>query len=322
MSKPKELYLYSPIYDFVAETLISAMEEASEGDITIRVNTPGGNPIAGWGIIAKMQEIKNSVKIKVDGAAQSMGAFMLLFAEEVEALDVSSFMFHRAAMYAPSAEDQMFLDKVNADLRSKLEAKVGAAKFKEVTGVSIKSLFEAEERIDVNLSAKQMKDLGVVTKITKLTPKDLNAFNDKMYRVAATSETEPVKTPIKNTMNIEKLKAEHKEVFDAIFNLGVEAEKDRAGAWMTYADVDPEAVKKGIEGGKPISQTQMSEFTRKAISAETLKALEGGSPAAVETEEDKTKGKSVEATKKEKEFADFQKDLNAKLGIKTPEAVK
>lgn len=322
MSKPKELYLYSPIYDFVAETLISAMEEADGLDICMRVNSPGGNPISTWGVCAKMQERTNSNKIKVDGGAMSSACYMLLFADEVEALDVSTFMLHRAAMYNPSPEDQLYVDKVNADLRAKLEAKVGAAKFKQVTGVSIKSMFEDEERIDVNLTAKQMKELGIVTKITKLNPADITAFNDKMYRVAAaTSEQEQVKTPIiKNTMTIEKLKAEHKDVFDAIFNQGVEAEKDRAGAWMTYADVDPEAVKKGIEGGKAISQTQMSEFTRKAISAETLKALEGGNPPAVETEEDKTNGKSVEATKKEKEFSDFQKNLNAKLHIKTVEA--
>ena len=77
-----------------------------------------------------------------------------------------------------------FLMVGDGSLREKLEAKVGAAKFKEVCGCSIKSMFEDEKRTDINLTAKQMKEMGIVTKITKLTPADVTATDGNTLTVA------------------------------------------------------------------------------------------------------------------------------------------
>ena len=102
----KELYLYSTIYDFVAERLIAEMEAVKGEDITLRVNTPGGNIFAGWGIIAKMQEHEGKVKIKADGMAGSFGLYMLAFADEVEALDMTTGLLHRADVPVDGNRDQ------------------------------------------------------------------------------------------------------------------------------------------------------------------------------------------------------------------------
>lgn len=292
----KELYLYSPIYDFSAEQLIAAMEENNGDDIVIRLNTPGGSVFAGWGIVAKMLERGGKTTIKVDGCAMSMGALLLPFADTVEALDVTVIMLHRAHMYVSTPEDQAFLDKVNKTLRSKLEAKINVEKLKEITGTSIDDLFTAKDRIDLFLTAKQAKQIGLVDKINSVDPKELSAFHSKMFAVAA--EHTPIKeTTIKNnTMTIEKLKAEHPALFAEVVAIGVAQEKDRVEACLTFIEIDAVGVKAAIESGKPLSQKQIADFALKGISATTLKKVEGESTKEIKTEE--VKEAKTEAQKK------------------------
>lgn len=308
----KEIYLYSPIYDFVAENIISQMEECGNEDMVMRMNTPGGSVLAGWGIIAKMQECKGKCKIKVDGAAMSMGAYMLPFADTVECLDVSQIMLHRASMQCDTPEDKAFLDTVNSNLRTKLSAKIDGKKLKELKGVSIKDLFEKEEVIDLHLSAKEAKAIGLVDKINSVNPKELKAFNDKFYSVAAEQKTIIEKINTKIIMTIEKLKAENPDVYAQVLALGIAQEKDRVEACLAFNEIDPVGVKAAIESGKNLSQKQMSEFSLKAMSVKTLEAVKKDSPGAITTDE-----VTAEKTEKENAIAAFEKSLNAKLKLKT-----
>ena len=314
----KELYLYSGIYDFTAEDLIAAMEENKSDKVTLRINSPGGSVFAGWGIIAKMQEL-DSVSIKVDGAAMSMAGYFLLFSDNVEALDVSTFMFHRADMYVSNPEQQAFLDKVNSTLRAKMEARIGSAKFKAVTGTSIKDLFESEKRIDLFLDAKQMKELGIVKTITKLKPAEAKAFNDKLYAVAATAAPAPTSLPNPNPikMTIEKLKAEFSDVFAAIFKQGVDEERDRTGALLAYMPADPEAVTKLIKDGGKLTQTMQAEFGVKMLNASALEKIKKDSAGNVITE---APAAVTEMTAAEKELFEKENRIRVSAGLKPLEA--
>lgn len=304
----KELYLYNPIYDFVAEDLISAIEDNMGSPITIRENTPGGNVFATFGICAKMIE-HGDVTIKVDGAAMSSGANLLPYAKYVECLDVSTFLLHRADMYCESESDKQFLAKINTDLRAKLELRVDADKFKKVCGCTMDEMFNAETRVNVTLDAKQAKSIGLVNKINKLTPAEMTAFNNKMYQVAAIIE-EP-KQEIFSKMTIDKLKAENPDLYKQIFDLGVEAEKDRVEACLVYNEIDPKAVKEAIESGKPLTAKQMAELNLKSFNVQALKSLENDNPeAVVTTEETKVK------TEKEKQLAQFEASAKGHLNLK------
>lgn len=317
----KEILFYN--YGIGADTVqafISAMEEAKAEDVVVRVNSPGGNPFFGWGAVAKFKEHTEGKKIKVDGAAQSMAAYFLLFCDDVEALDVSNILFHRAHMNIYSTEDQNYLDQINANLRKKLEAKVDAAKWKEVTGISIKEMFEGENRIDVSLNAKQAKQLGIVTKIVTLKPDELTAFNERFSGVAAKIEnTENIN---KNTMTKEEFKAKHPDVYASIVKEGTDSERDRVGSHLAFLKADPEAVVKGIKEGKALSATDMAELSVKMMSANSLEKIETESADAVVTAEVKDKGADAAAkTKEQKEIAEFEKKVDAHLNL-TPAAQK
>ncbi|KKN55737.1 hypothetical protein LCGC14_0579470 [marine sediment metagenome] len=317
----KELLLYSPIFDLTAETLINGIDENMGEPIIIRANTPGGDVMAGWGIIAKMQE-HGDITMKIDGSVASMGTFIAIFANKVEALDVSKIHLHRASADVDNQEDQDFVDDVNADLKKKLKAKIDEAKFKEITGVSINQLFDADENITVTLSAKQAKEVGLVDKVITLKPSEVKAFQDKYFKIAALKNDvdEPVTQPIKNkpksktmsieTLKIEALKAEHPDIFKEIYDQGVNAERDRVGAWATFLDVDSKKVIKAIKEGDDLTATATAELTRKSVTAKALKNIEGD--GAEETETEETEGVK---TAKEKKIEAFQKEVDINLGL-------
>jgi len=101
-----EILLYSPIFNFTAEFFIRELEEFKDEDVVARLHTPGGDVLAAWGMIAKALEHPNKFSIKVDGQAASMGAYLLLFFDDVSALNFSRFTLHRASMFNESGRSE------------------------------------------------------------------------------------------------------------------------------------------------------------------------------------------------------------------------
>jgi len=338
---PKEILLYNFIFDFTAEELIGKMEEAKAEAIVLRINSGGGNVEDAWGTIAKFKEHTHAKTIKVDGIANSMSAFFLAFAEDVEALNVSSFTLHRAS-FAPflemdhdfmTVEKRERLDEINSQLRAALEAKIDVPKFEEITGVTMDELFSMDDQIDVRLTAAQAKEVGLINKVTQITPEVSAAIRSKTLKIAATTagieykeEKAPkakkeIKKPEQNsnhqpksdTMDLETLKSENPDLYKEIFAKGVTAEKDRVGAWMAFNDIDPVAVSEGIKEGEAISATVTAEFARKAMSPEVLARIEKDSADKVETDKPEDK----EETEKEKKVAAFEKEVRSEVGLET-----
>lgn len=302
----KELYLYSPIYSFVAEAVLSQIEDNMENDVILRTLTPGGSVFAAYGIYAKIKEHGN-ITLKVDGSADSAGSFLPLYSKDSECLNVSRFTFHRADMFVEDEQEQALLDGVNKDLKAQMLKKIDAAKWEEVTGTTIEQLFDPKTRIDVTLTGIQAKKVGLINRVINLTPeieKSLAAFNSKLFNVNQTTQT--TKKP---NMTIEQLKAENPAVYAEIIALGKAEEKDRVESIMAFIEVDPAACKTAIESGKNLTQKQMSEFAIKAMSKNTLVAIAGEAAAATPTTEADDKIK----TEKAKELEAFSNSVDAFL---------
>lgn len=330
-----EVLLYGFIWTQSAIEFINAINEAPEGELTVRINSEGGDVNYGYGMIAKYREFEGTKKVKIDGQAASMAAFYLLYADDVEALDVSRIMFHRAG-YSTWYEEQMpdatraELIEMNSKLEAAFRAKVDVKKFEELKGIKVKDLFSLSDRKEVFLSASEAKQIGLVDRITKITPQKKMQINAEMQRAAASfsgiqtnswfSENKPEATKqtinTNKTMTQEELQAQHPALYASVLNAGVqqgiEQERDRVGAWATFSEVDPKAVKDGIASGKAMNQTVMAELTVKMISGQKLKDLETettaqpGANAAID--------KPVDAEVKTPQ-AKFEDSVMAKLGI-------
>ena len=136
----KEVLIYGGINSSSASDFIKEIDSAGDEDLTIRINTPGGNPEAGFGMIAKLQEREGKTNIKIDGSAYSMGLFMAAYADNVEALDTSEFLFHRAAYpqwyeqeYMTEAESENLV-RINSSLEKAFRNSIDVKAFEEMKG--------------------------------------------------------------------------------------------------------------------------------------------------------------------------------------------
>lgn len=315
----KEIILYSSVSAWSATDFISALEASKNSDVVIRMNTPGGSVYDGYGMIAKYNEFPNSKKIKVDGRADSFGAFMLCYAnpEDVECLDVSSFTFHRAALpswieadanyFTQEVKDQ--LNSINATLRTAIESKCTPQQWKAVTKTSLDDMFSLSSRIDVKLNATQAKKLGIVGNIMAITPKKLQEI--KAYSQDLAAELIPYINA--ETMTIQDVKA-NTEVFEAIKADILNAEKDRIGAFAAFKDIDAAAVLDEIVSGRSFTQTFAATMSVKAMSKQGIANLTQASAPSVNTPDT-----STEKSKEEKEVEAFAStmtnDLKSRFGI-------
>lgn len=313
-----EILLYDTIASDSAQAFITALNASGTEDLTVRINTPGGEPNYMWGMLAKYSEYKGKKNVKVDGAAYSGGLYFLCYCDSAECLDVSEGLAHRAAYsqwyeaeYMTAAEKENLI-ATNKNLRAALEAKVDADKFAKETGVTLDELFSMDDRKDVYLDAKQMKRLGLVNSIVTLTPKKkqeivalAGKYHQPVYeKVAAFGETKP--TPDKKViMDKQTLKAEHREVYDAIIKEALDEERDRVNALLAFVDVDTEGVVKTIKEGGKLTMTAMAELSRKQFSKEALEKIEKENAKEVVTGEATTKV----LTEKEKEVATLENKL-------------
>lgn len=293
----KELYLYSAIYPWTAESIISAIENANGEDIVIRINSIGGDVFSGWGIAKKIREYEGKVHAKVDGLAASMAAAILLYADSVEASSVSRIMLHQAS----GGNNAELLAGINNDMRKQLKSKLSNDDFKSVTGVTIDGMFSGENK-DYWLNAKDAKKAGIVNKVVKLTTAELS--ENKIINIAAqlngatpdnsgegnsTPKPEPKESLKTNSkkMTKDEFIRENPEAYAAmkadIEKAAVKKERDRIAACMKFYPADPKAVQAVIDSGESIFENQalMADLTIKMQSPEILAKLKDDSPKDV-----------------------------------------
>lgn len=316
-----KLFINTALYSFYVQEYLQSLSEFPEDeDLQVIINTPGGSVHQGWLLCEAFASRAGRVDMKIAGMAASMGVMFPLYSDYCEALDVSDFMLHRADMYVSNEEDQKFLDKVNKNMYNKLKEKIDDAKLKQITGFSLKDIFESEKRIDVWITAKNAKDIGLIDKVVKLQRKSqAAAFFDvdkKPVEDIVDKKDEEIHEKDKNlnnqnnnSMTLAELKSNHPDLYNQIFNEGVSAEKERCEAWMEFSDVDPEAVKKGIENGKDISRKEMAAFSRKIMEAGLKKNISG------EEEEIETTDDPDAKTKEQKELDAFDQEVKAEFGL-------
>ena len=310
-----EVLLYSDIQSQTASDFIHEVNAISDDELTVRVSCNGGDVLYGWGVIAKFREFKGVKRVKIDGKARSMAAFLPCYTDDVTALDVSDFVLHRAAYpdryeQSMSTEGRLELLRINNHLEDALRAKVDVEKFESITGTTLAELFSLETRIDVSLTASQALEVGLINEIIKITPDKKQKIEARTLAIAAkyegklpnTTATVADKSSNNNQdskiikMNIEKLKTDHPDVYAQAVAKGVSEERDRVGSWATFNSIDPVAVVAGIKSGEAISQTAMAEFSMKAMAGKQIEKIEKESAKETPT----ATVESVELTETEK----------------------
>lgn len=315
---PKQILLYGMIDSWSAmefnECIQELQEEGPIDELTLRINTEGGSPEYGWGIISMFKDLDCVKKVKVDGQAHSMGAFILCYVNEAESLDVAEFLIHRAAYPEYFEASSYFTEpikenliRINKSLESAFRAKVDVAMFEEMKGVKVKDIFSMDSRIDVFLTAKEAKKIGLISKVTSLTAAAANEIktyakaassNKKIFIPKIEAENNIIINNLKpNKMTVAEFKASNPEAFNEIVNEGIIAERDRVGSLLAFHDIDPKGIEDAIKEGKTLTSTMAAELTRKAVAKASVKGLEDDSAKNITTEDQGVSNENTDSNK-------------------------
>jgi len=342
---------YSTLFFF--DQIKEATKDNKDEDLVLRVNTEGGEPDYMLSILEKVQELGNQIYIKGGAMMHSSGFFAMCYvpAERVECSDVTQAVLHRAA-YSQWLEkhaefkDSVYditLQKTNKDLEKALRARAdievleSLPQFKE-KNLKLKDIFSMDSRIEVVLTGADLKKIGLVSKINKMTPTkqaELNAeieafkkcnslqdFRAAAKVIAKNESSQQTDEPKITDMTLEELKTK----FPAVYAQakaegekdGADAEFDRVDAIMVFAEIDPAEVKKAIASRKPLTQKQMAELSLKSVNAGLLKKTKNDSAPKVTPDASTIKKEGEEAADddpKTKKLAEFEASLDARLGL-------
>ena len=168
--KNRIILLSGEIDDILANTVVAELlylDSLSHDDISIYINSPGGNVTSGFAIYDTMNFIKSDVSTICLGIAASMAAFLLSSGKEGKryALPNSEVMIHQPLGGASGQATEI---KIAAEHILKTKKKLNEILAKN-TGKSIKQIENDTDR-DNYLTADDANNYGLVDKILTPTP--------------------------------------------------------------------------------------------------------------------------------------------------------
>lgn len=141
---------------------------AGSGDITVWLNSPGGDCVAAAQIYNMLMDYKGSVTVKIDGIAASAASVIAMAGTKVLMSPVSMMFIHNpmTAAYGNSAEMQKAIDmlgSVKDSILNAYEIKTGMSRTK------LSHLMDAETWMDAN----KAMELGFADEIMKRSVEDI-----------------------------------------------------------------------------------------------------------------------------------------------------
>jgi ATP-dependent Clp protease, protease subunit len=127
------------------------------GDVTLRINSPGGDVFAARAMVAAMSGYAGQITAHVDGYAASAASLIAVSAGRTIMADGSFLMIHKAWTFAMGNADDLvstaaLLEKVDSTIAETYAAKAGtdAAGFAQM--MTEETWFTAEEAVNIGLA--------------------------------------------------------------------------------------------------------------------------------------------------------------------------
>jgi ATP-dependent Clp protease protease subunit len=156
---------------------------SGSGDITVWINSPGGDCVAAAQIYNMLMDYKGNVTVKIDGIAASATSVIAMAGTKVMVSPVSMLMIHNPATVAMGDAAEMqkaisMLDEVKESIINAYEIKTGMSRTK------LSHMMDAETWMDAHTAV----DLGFADEILMRpgeTPVENNADGPMLFSRAA-----------------------------------------------------------------------------------------------------------------------------------------
>ena len=188
--------------DDVTPQLFKEELNAGNGDITVWINSPGGDCVAAAQIYNMLSNYAGKVTVKIDGIAASAASVIAMAGDTVLVSPVSMMMIHNPATIAwgDSAEMQKaiaMLDEVKESIINAYEIKTGLDRKK------LSKLMDAETWMDANsaveygfadeiMRRKTAEDMAVPTVSMMYSPAQVtNSLKEKIAKKCKVEKPKP-----------------------------------------------------------------------------------------------------------------------------------
>lgn len=185
---------------------------AGSGDITVWLNSPGGDCVAAAQIYNMLMDYKGSVTVKIDGIAASAASVIAMAGTKVLMSPVSTMMLHNPMTIAYGNSDEMqkaieMLDSVKDSIINAYEIKTGLSRAKLSHLMDAETWMDANKAVELGFAdgilqrAEQSSD--VIAPTASMMYSRVNVVNSLMGKIAAKCAIEP-----KNGRSVDELKSQ------------------------------------------------------------------------------------------------------------------
>jgi ATP-dependent Clp protease, protease subunit len=171
--------------DDITPALFKAELMGGSGDITIWINSPGGDCVAASQIYSMLKDYKSNVIVKIDGIAASAASVIAMAGSQVLMAPTSIMMIHNPLTVAIGDSEEMqkaiaMLDEVKESIINAYELKTGMSRSK------ISHLMDAETWLNANKAVEMGFADDILFKESK-TPDDMTKNSFIFNRRAVTN---------------------------------------------------------------------------------------------------------------------------------------
>lgn len=189
--------------DDVTPQLFRDELNAGSGDITVWINSPGGDCVAAAQIYNMLMDYKGNVTVKIDGIAASAASVIAMAGTKVLMSPVSMMMIHNpmTIAFGDSAEMQKaieMLGSVKDSIINAYEIKTGLSRAKLSHLMDAETWMDANKAVELGFADEVIKRSGDTEDVEAPTVSMLyskaNVVNSLMDKIAAKCAIEPKPT--------------------------------------------------------------------------------------------------------------------------------
>ena len=155
--------------DEVTPGLFREELSACDGDITVWINSPGGDVFAAAQIYNMLMDYKGSVRVRIDGLAASAASVIAMAGSTVEMSPVAMMMIHNPATISIGDEREMqkaidMLGEVKESIINAYEIKTGLGRGKIANLMDAESWMNAKKAVELGFADSILFDGSAVDK--------------------------------------------------------------------------------------------------------------------------------------------------------------
>ena len=173
--------------DDVTPQLFKNELNSGSGDITVWINSPGGDCVAAAQIYNMLMDYKGAVTVKIDGIAASAASVIAMAGTKVMMSPVSMLMIHNPITIAAGDKEEMekaisMLDEVKESIMNAYEIKTGLSRAK------LSHLMDAETWMNAN-KALELGFIDGILSREEIPEKDEQSEASVMYSEATVANS-------------------------------------------------------------------------------------------------------------------------------------